>query len=116
MGLFHVMGSTFFNKIVAFVTNIFIVRILSKYDYGLFSSAFNVFLIAILFNGFGISSATLFFASDKEDEETRNSTYKFAIKFGLTINILLCLGILVYGLFGHIGMLMQSLMLAKRPV
>ena len=54
-GFFHILGSTFLNKIVAFLANIAIVRILSKNDYGVFSGAFNVFFIVFLFYGFGIT-------------------------------------------------------------
>ena len=46
-GFFHILGSTFLNKIIAFVANIAIVRILSKPDYGIFTGAFNVFFIVL---------------------------------------------------------------------
>ena len=102
-GLFHIMGATSINKLIAFLSSIVIVKIMSKYSYGLFSGAFNVFQIGILFNGFGISSATLFFASEKEDEETRRTTYKFAIRYGFAINVLISLGIFCYACWGHLG-------------
>ena len=102
-GLFHIMGATSINKVIAFLSSIVIVKIMSKYSYGLFSGAFNVFQIGILFNGFGISSATLFFASEKEDEETRRTTYKFAIRYGFAINFLISVGIVGYACWGHLG-------------
>ena len=102
-GLFHIMGATSINKVIAFLSSIVIVKIMSKYSYGLFSGAFNVFQIGILFNGFGISSATLFFASEKEDEETRRTTYKFAIRYGFAINFLISVGIFCYACWGHLG-------------
>ena len=102
-GLFHIMGATSINKIIAFLSSIVIVKIMSKYSYGLFSGAFNVFQIGILFNGFGISSATLFFASEKEDEETRRTTYKFAIKYGFAINVIISIGLFCYACWGHLG-------------
>ena len=102
-GLFHIMGATSINKLIAFLSSIVIVKIMSKYSYGLFSGAFNVFQIGILFNGFGISSATLFFASEKEDEETRRTTYKFAIRYGFLINVLISIGIFCYACWGNLG-------------
>ncbi|MBP5775545.1 MAG: oligosaccharide flippase family protein [Clostridiales bacterium] len=102
-GLFHIMGATSINKLIAFLSSIVIVKIMSKYSYGLLSGAFNVFQIGILFNGFGISSATLFFASDKEDEETRRTTYKFAIRYGFLINVLISIGIFCYACWGNLG-------------
>jgi len=103
-GLFHIMGATSINKIIAFLSSIILVKIISKYNYGIFSSAFNVFSIAILFNGFGISSATLFFASDKEEELTRRSTYKFAIRYGFLINTIISLAIFCYACWAPLGM------------
>lgn len=102
-GLFHIMGATSINKIIAFLSSIILVKIISKYSYGIFSSAFNVFSIAILFNGFGISSATLFFASDKEEELTRRATYKFAIRYGFAINAIISLGIFCYACWAPLG-------------
>ncbi|MBR5937462.1 MAG: oligosaccharide flippase family protein [Clostridiales bacterium] len=103
LGVFHVLGATAINKIVSFVTNIFLVRILSKSDYGVFSSSFNVFLIAILFNGLGIGSSILYYASEKEKEEERRTVYSFAVKYGMVVNLLICVGIAIYGLFFNVG-------------
>ena len=66
-GFFHILGSTFLNKIVAFLANIAIVRILSKNDYGVFSGAFNVFFIVFLFSGLGIANGILYFCSKDPD-------------------------------------------------
>lgn len=101
-GLFHIMGSTVINKAIAFITNIFLVRIFTDFDYGVFSGAFNVFLIVSLLTGFGINSATLYYASEKEDEDTRKSVYLFSLRYGLIISLFLCLIILLYGLYGHV--------------
>ena len=103
MGLFHVFGATAINKVLSFVTNIFLVRILTKEEFGVFSGSFNVFLIAILFNGFGIGSSVLFFASDKETEGDRREVYSFALKYGFLINSAICLGIAVYGMLFNVG-------------
>lgn len=102
-GIIYVLGATAVNKIVSFLTNIFLVRILTKNDYGVFSSSFNIFLIAILFNGFGIGSSILFYASDKESKKDRESVYRFAINYGFLINTLISAGIAVYGLFFKVG-------------
>ena len=43
-GFFHILGSSFINKCIAFITNIILVRILSKNDFGVFTGAFNALL------------------------------------------------------------------------
>ena len=57
-GFFHILGSTFINKIIAFLSNIGIVRILTKTDYGVFTGAFNVFLLCSCFPGWELPAAS----------------------------------------------------------
>ena len=102
-GLFHIMGSTFINKCIAFITNIGLVRILSKNDFGVFSAAFNVFSIVYLFSGFGITSGMLYFCSQKRSEESKAAFYKYAIKFGLISEVVLSVIMLLYGSLATVG-------------
>ena len=102
-GFFHILGSTFINKIIAFLANIAIVRILTKHDYGVFTGAFNVFFIVFLFSGFGIVNGILYFCSKDIPREEKKSFYAWAVRFGLFTEILLSLAILVYGLFFNVG-------------
>lgn len=102
-GFFHILGSSFINKIIAFLTNILLVRFLSKNDYGVFSGSFNVFFIVFLFSGLGITSGILYFCSKDISREEKNSYYSFSLKFGLLSEIILSLSLVLYGLFGHVG-------------
>ncbi len=102
-GFFHILGSTFINKIIAFLANIAIVRILTKHDYGVFTGAFNVFFIVFLFSGFGIANGILYFCSKDIPREEKKGFYAWAVRFGLYTEILLSLAILVYGLFFNVG-------------
>lgn len=87
------------NKAISLVLSIVIVRILSKEAYGLFSFAYNKVSIIMVFSGFGITSGILQFCSESISEEKKKSYYKFGLIFGTLANILLCLLLLVYGLF-----------------
>ena len=102
-GFFHILGSTFINKIIAFLANIAIVRILTKHDYGVFSGAFNVFFIVFLFSGLGIANGILYFCSKDIRREDKKSYYAWAVRFGLWTEVLLSAAILIYGLFFNVG-------------
>ena len=102
-GFFHILGSTFINKIIAFLSNIGIVRILTKTDYGVFTGAFNVFFIVFLFSGLGITSGILYFCSKDIPREDRKSYYAWSLKFGLGTELLLSAAIVLYGAFGNVG-------------
>ena len=102
-GFFHILGSTFINKIIAFLANIAIVRILTKHDYGVFTGAFNVFFIVFLFSGMGIANVILYFCSKDIPRDEKKSFYAWAARFGLWTEAALSTAILVYGLFFNVG-------------
>ena len=102
-GFFHILGSSFINKCIAFVTNILIVRFLTKHDYGVFTSAFNVFYIVFLFSGLGITSGILYFCSKNISRDEKTSYYKYSLKFGLFSELILSAALLLYGLFANVG-------------
>ena len=102
-GFFHILGSTFLNKIIAFLANIALVQILTKKDFGVFTGAFNVFFIVFLFSGFGITSGILYFCSKDIGQEDKKSYYAWALRFGLGTEALLSAAIVVYGLLFNVG-------------
>ncbi len=102
-GFFHIIGSTILNKIIAFITNIFLVRMLSKNDFGIFTGAFNIFHIVFLFSGLGITSGILYFCSKNISRESKVSYYRFSFTFGIVSEVFLCVTLILYGLFGNVG-------------
>ena len=102
-GFFHILGSTFINKVIAFVTNVLLVRFLTKHDYGVFTGSFNVFFIVFLFSGLGITSGVLYFCSKSIGREEKTEYYNYALRFGLFSEIALSVAMVVYGLFGYVG-------------
>ena len=102
-GFFHILGSSFINKGIAFLSNILLVRVLSKSDYGVFTGAFNTFFIIYLFSGFGITSGVLFFCSKDIEREKKKPYYSYALWFGLISEILLSAILVVYGAIGNVG-------------
>lgn len=104
MGLAHVFGAYTLNKVISFVTNLIIVRILSKTDYGFFSSAFNIYSFFNIFTGLGMLGAELVFCSEKRSEDERQSIYKYTLLCGVLSNIFLSIGIVFYGFFANVSM------------
>lgn len=99
-GFFHIFGVNVINSLISFVTNIVIVRFLTKGDYGIFGNAYNAYSIFMLFSGIGMISGLLQYCSERRPEEEKNSYYKFSLSAGLLFNTLLCLGMIVYASFG----------------
>ena len=102
-GFFHILGSSFINKCIAFLSNIGLVRILSKNDYGVFTGAFNAYYIVYLFSGLGITSGILYFCSKDITREEKKTYYRYALRFGFVFETLLSLALILHGLFGNVG-------------
>ena len=99
-GFFHIFGSSVMNKIIAFLSSIVLVRILSKEEYGVFTYAWNIYSIILLFNGMGLDSGMLQLASEKSGNESyAKKISNFSARFGLLFDLLLMVFILSLALF-----------------
>lgn len=101
-GLFHIFGTSVINKILAFATNIFIVNLLSKSDYGIFGYSNNILNIFLLFSGLGLTNGILQFCSESRKEDEKKGLYSYGFKSGLIINFILGILILLFGIYGPI--------------
>lgn len=98
-GFFHIFGSSVFAKIIGFLSSIVLVRLVSKPGYGVFTYAWNIYSIAILFSGCGMSSGVLQVASENSDNVLKKSTiYTYGMRAGTMVNIVLCVVLLVIGI------------------
>lgn len=97
-GFFHIFSSNVINKILLFCNGIFIVRVLSKESFGVYSYSQNLLSIFLLFSGLGINNGLLQFAS-KSNEEERNEIFKFTFRLGIIINIILTGIVILYCIF-----------------
>lgn len=102
-GLFHIFGTNVVNSGIAFITNILIVKFLTKSDYGVFSYANNTLSIFSLVTGLGISSGLLQFCSEKRSKVEKAALFRFGFKLGISFNIILGLGIWIYGNFADVA-------------
>ena len=101
-GFFHIIGSSILNKIMQFCSGIFIVRVLSKEEFGIFTYAQNLLAFFLLINGLGISSGFLQYGSRNSDnEDLKNSIARYSLNYGVKINFLISILIVIYSVFGN---------------
>lgn len=99
-GFFHIFGSSVINKIIAFLSSVVLVRILTKPEYGTFTYAWNIYCIVVLFNGMGIESGVLQLSSEHSgDVEYAKEVSNYGTRFGLKFNLVLVTVLLGIGLF-----------------
>lgn len=100
-GFFHIIGSNILNKIMQFCSGIFIVRVLTKEEFGIFTYAQNLLAFFLLINGLGISNGFLQYGSRNSDnEDLKNSIAKYSLNYGIKINFLISILIVFYSIFG----------------
>ena len=98
-GFFHIFGASTINKIIGFASAWIIIRIVTKAEYGVYSYANNIYSFFLLASGLGIASAILQICSEAETEEDKKRFYSYGLRFGIFINILLGILILIAGIF-----------------
>lgn len=99
-GFFHIFGASAINKVLAFLCNIVLLHIISKSEYGVFTYAWNIYSIVILFSGMGITSGILQLCSEHAgDEEYTKRATDYGTRFGLRFNLILVAILLGIGLF-----------------
>lgn len=94
-GFFHVFGSNIINQLIAFLSGIILVRILSKAEYGIYSYAYNIINFFLVFNGFGAASGLLQTCSEVTDRSAQYEYYKLANRIAFLFDILLVAGLLI---------------------
>lgn len=99
-GFLHVFGSSVLNKIISFLSSVVLVRILTKSEYGVFTYAWNIYSIVLLFNGMGMESAILQLCSERSgDESYAQRVCNYGTRFGVLFNVLLTVVMLGIALF-----------------
>lgn len=89
-GFFHIIFSSTLVKVVAFISAIFLPRIIAdRADYGLLGYVDNIRSYILLINGLGISNAILRFCSKDEAEEKKWGYLKTEIKIGLIFDVII---------------------------
>ena len=98
-GLVHIMGSGLLNKVFTFIGNVFVVRFLTKHEYGVFGYADNIMSFFLILNGMGIIYGMLQFCSEQRPEKEKEAYYWFSLKFGMLFNFAIAIGVFICALF-----------------
>lgn len=88
-GLFDIFGADALNKVLTFVSGMIVVRLIPQEAYGVYSYAYNILNIVLLFNGLGASSAILQFASEKAFSGRRDAIEEIGVRIGFAFDLLL---------------------------
>lgn len=90
-GLIHILSGSFLTKIVGFFGSIFIVRVLSKQEYGILGYLENMYSYVFIIAGMGLSNAILRFVILGKDINEKYSYFQYTVRKGFLWNILLAL-------------------------
>lgn len=102
-GFFDVFGATIINSVVSFVYGIFLVRVMSKHDYGMFSYIQNITNFGFLFCSLGVNLGLLQYCSDDIDDDLQYSYGQFALKIGSICSIIMGLIMILYTFIDNSG-------------
>lgn len=97
-GAIHILVGSFIQKFVAFFGSIFVVRTLSKPEYGLLSYVENIYSYALIFAGLGLSNAMLRYIVLARENEKR-AYYNYIIKHSVIRDIVIVMVICVINVF-----------------
>lgn len=118
-GFFHIFGSSVINKILAFISGILVVRVISKTEFGIYSYALNQINIILLLSGIGMVSSVFQIASENSGNDSyQNKVYGYGTKWGYLFNVFLTAGIIIYAMLGkfkYIGASRLILMMGFYP-
>ena len=97
-GFFHIFSSSVINKIIAFLSNIIVIRLISKIEFGAYTYALNALSFILLISGCGLVTGTFQLCSEECDKHERMQIYKYGCAWGIRINIILSILILLIAL------------------
>lgn len=92
-GALHITVGSFFTKFVAFFGSIFVVRVLSKTEYGILQYVENLYSYALVLAGLGLPFAILRYVV-KVSEEKKKTYMDYAVKNSIFRDVLICIFII----------------------
>lgn len=101
-GFGKIFSANLVNKIVQFGTLMVMTRVLGKSAYGEFSYAQNQLSLILLLEGLGAVTGILQYCSHENKKENVIKFFKFGLKLGFSVNIILSLIVIVYANIGSI--------------
>jgi len=87
----YVMGASFFTKIIAFISSLILVRVLSPSDFGLLAYVLSTLAFFIPFAGGGLQHSFMRFAPLKNSNSKINALFRTSVFKGLLISAIIAL-------------------------
>lgn len=99
-GFFHIIGGSILTKLIGFISNIFVIRLVSKAAYGCFTYADNLYSYVVVLTGLGMATALIIRCGEKNSLDNKNAAYfRYSILRGGTIQILGSIIVISYFFF-----------------
>ena len=95
-GFFHILFGNTLTKMIAFISSIVIVRLVSKQEYAYLAYADNLYSYINLVGGLGMSTAILKYCSAAKSKEEDKAYFWFTLKYGSVFQIVISIALLVY--------------------
>lgn len=99
IGFAHVFTTSVINKLLSLVTNMVIVRVMSKSDYGFYSYAYNIVTIVLIASDLGTRMARFQYCCETNDPAERRAITRFLMRIGTISNVLFSVGTFMYATF-----------------
>ncbi len=101
-GFFHIFFGSTLVKMIAFISSIVIVRLVTKDEYAYLTFADNLYNYAISFAGLGMASAVLKYCASAKSKEEDKAYFLFALRYGTLFEGILSLIIVAYVTFAQV--------------
>lgn len=99
-GFFHIFGASVLNKVIAFLSTLVLVRVISKVDYGVYTYASNIYNMIEIMAGFGAASGAMQICAENIGDKLKfSAAYQYAMRFGSVFDLGLSVVCLLIGLF-----------------
>lgn len=99
IGFAHIFTTSVINKLLSLVTNMVIVRVMSKSDYGFYSYAYNIVTIVLIVSDLGTRMARFQYCCETNDPAERKAITRFLMRIGTISNVLFSAGTFIYATF-----------------
>ncbi|HEX3037604.1 MAG TPA: oligosaccharide flippase family protein [Oscillospiraceae bacterium] len=99
-GFFHIFSSQVLIKIVSLCSGLFIVRLITTSENGIYITCNTVLNTFLLLTGLGTASAMLQFGSENyNNQEKKQSFLSYGFRIGIVFNFLMVVAIIIYAQF-----------------
>lgn len=101
-GFFHIFVGNTMIKLIAFISSIVIVRLVTKQEYAYLAYADNLYNYVISLAGMGMTAAVLKYCAAAKSPEEDKAYFIFSLKYGSVLQLVCSLLIVLYVMCTHI--------------